>query len=77
MHFTIQLGGKENRSLYRGLRYIEVRFIKVPLYVTSVECKCKAFDRGGGGGCSTTFYAGVFTPRSNPSSFYIPSRYHF
>ena len=49
MHFTIQLGGKENRSLYRGLRYIEVRFIKVPLYVTSVECKCKAFDRGGGG----------------------------
>ena len=40
MHFTIQLGGKENRSLYRGLRYIEVRFfIKVPLYATSVEYK--------------------------------------
>ena len=39
MHFTIQLGGKENRSLYRGLRYVEVRFIEVPLYVTSVEYK--------------------------------------
>ena len=39
MHFTIHLGGKENRSLYRGLRYIEVRFIKAPLYVTSVEYK--------------------------------------
>ena len=24
--------GKENRSLYRGLRYIEVRYIEVPLY---------------------------------------------
>ena len=23
--------GKENRSLYRGLRYIEVRYIEVPL----------------------------------------------
>ena len=23
---------KENRSLYRGLRYIEVRYIEVPLY---------------------------------------------
>ena len=67
MHFTIQLGGKENRSLYRGLRYIEVRFIKVPLYVTSVECKCKAFDRGGGGGgCSTTFYAGSLHPEVQP-----------
>ena len=25
--------GKENRSLYRGLRYIEVRYIEVPLYL--------------------------------------------
>ena len=25
--------GKENRSLYRGLRYTEVRYIEVPLYV--------------------------------------------
>ena len=25
--------GKENRSLYRGLRYIEVRFIEVPQYI--------------------------------------------
>ena len=51
MHFTIQLGGKENRSLYRGLRYIEVRFIKVPLYVTSVEYKStmQSFWPGGGG----------------------------
>ena len=24
--------GRENRSLYRGLRYIEVRYIEVPLY---------------------------------------------
>ena len=24
--------GKENRSLYRGLRHIEVRYIEVPLY---------------------------------------------
>ena len=39
MHFTIQLGDKENRSLYQGLRYIVGRFIEVPLYVTSVEYK--------------------------------------
>ena len=24
--------GKENRSFYEGLRYIEVRYIEVPLY---------------------------------------------
>ena len=27
---TVLLGGKENRSLYRELRYIEVRYIEVP-----------------------------------------------
>ena len=31
MYFTIYWD-KENRSLYRGLRYIEVRYIEVPLY---------------------------------------------
>ena len=31
--------GKENRSLYRGLRDIEVRYIKVSLYEVSVTNK--------------------------------------
>ena len=31
MYFTIYWD-KENRSLHRGLRYIEVRYIEVPLY---------------------------------------------
>ena len=34
--------GKENRSLYRGLRYIEVRYIEVPLYLLGSEL----FERG-------------------------------
>ena len=29
--------GNENRSSYRGLRYIEVRYIEVPLYVTVTQ----------------------------------------
>ena len=28
--------GKENCSLYRGLRYMEVRYIEVPLYIDFV-----------------------------------------
>ena len=31
-HISCYDWGKENRSLYRGLRYIEVRYIEVPLY---------------------------------------------
>ena len=30
-HIFYYYWGKENHSLYRGLRYIEVRYIKVPL----------------------------------------------
>ena len=31
--------GKENRSLYQGLRYIKVRYIEVPLYhLTTSYC---------------------------------------
>ena len=66
MHFTIQLGGKENRSLYRGLRYIEVRFIKVPLYVTSgrgvQEYNAKLLT-GGGGGLLNNVLCGKSSPR--------------
>ena len=70
MHFTIQLGAKENRLLYRGLRYIGVRFIEVSLYVTSVEYKSTMQSfRPGGGGAQQSFMRGVSTPRSNPSSF--------
>ena len=29
--------GKENRWLYRGLRYIEVRYIEVPLYLSGLS----------------------------------------
>jgi len=32
-HIFSYYWGKENRSLYRGLRYIEVRYIEVPLYL--------------------------------------------
>lgn len=28
--------GKENCSLYRGLRYVEVRYIEVPLYIKTI-----------------------------------------
>ena len=28
---------KENRSLYRGLRYIKFRYIEVPLYLLGLE----------------------------------------
>ena len=66
MHFTIQLGGKENRLLYRGLRYIEVRFIEVPLYVTSVEYKSTMQSFWPGGGGSTKFYAGSLHPEVQP-----------
>ena len=31
-HIFYYYWGKENRSLYQGLRYIEVRYIEVPLY---------------------------------------------
>ena len=31
-HIFYYYGGKENRSLYRGLRYSEVSYIEVPLY---------------------------------------------
>ena len=78
MHFTIQLGGKENRLLYRGLRYIEVRFIEVSLYVTSVEYKStmQSFRPGGGG--LNKVLCGESPPRGpTPHPFYIPSRYHF
>ena len=30
-HISYYYWGKENRSLYRGRRYIEVRYIEVPL----------------------------------------------
>ena len=30
-HIFYYYWGQENRSLYRGLRYIEVRYIEVPL----------------------------------------------
>ena len=30
--YILLLLGKENRSSHRGLRYIEVRYIEVPLY---------------------------------------------
>ena len=30
-HIFYYYWGEENRSLYRGLRYVEVRFIEVPL----------------------------------------------
>ena len=30
-HIFYYYWGKENRSLYRGLRYIEVRYVEVPL----------------------------------------------
>ena len=29
--------GKQDRSLYRGLRYMEVRYINVPLYLVLVN----------------------------------------
>ena len=32
-HIVYYYWGKENRSLYRGLRYIEAHFIEVPLSV--------------------------------------------
>ena len=31
-HIFYYYSGKQNRSLYRGLRYMEVRYIKVSLY---------------------------------------------
>ena len=31
-HIFYYYWGKENRSLYRGRRYIKVRYIEVPLY---------------------------------------------
>ena len=31
-HIFYYYWGKENRSLYRGLRYMEVRYNEVPLY---------------------------------------------
>ena len=30
---TFPYWGKQNRALYRGFRYMEVRYIKVPLYL--------------------------------------------
>ena len=36
-HIFYYFWGKENRSLYRGLRYIEVRFIRVPLYINNAR----------------------------------------
>ena len=33
-HIFYYYWGKENRSLYRGLRYIKVRLIEVPLYLS-------------------------------------------
>ena len=74
MHFTIQLGGKENRSLYRGLRYVEVRFIEVPLYVTSVEYKSTTQSVWpGGGGLVNKFLCGE-SPRWGPTPH--PFIYH-
>ena len=32
IYFTVT-GGKQNYSLYRRLRYTEVRYIEVPLYI--------------------------------------------
>ena len=37
-HIFYHYVGKENRSLHRGLRYIEARYIKVPLYLHSHRC---------------------------------------
>ena len=34
-HIFYYYSGKQNRSLYRGLRYMEVRYIKVSLYFLS------------------------------------------
>ena len=41
-HIFYYYWGKENCSLYRGLRYIEVRCIEVPLYYKNciVQCSC-------------------------------------
>jgi len=36
-HIFYHYWGKENRSLYRGFRYIEVRYIEVPLYFLGSE----------------------------------------
>ena len=32
LNYFYYFWGKENRSLYQGLCYVEVRYIKVPLY---------------------------------------------
>ena len=80
MHFTIQLGGKENRSLYRSRPSLH----RGSFYQGSIVCNFRGVQEynaklltGGGGVAQQRFMRGVFTPRSNPSSFYIPSRYHF
>ena len=36
-HTFYHYWGKGNRSLYRGFRYIEVRYIEVPLYLLGSE----------------------------------------
>ena len=38
-HIFYYSWGKENRSLYRGPRYIEVRYIDVPLYINNAPNK--------------------------------------
>ena len=39
-HIFYYYWGEENRSSYRGLRYIEVRYIEVPLYNILVQHAC-------------------------------------
>ena len=36
-HIFYYYWGRQDRSLYRGLRYIEVRYINVPLYLVLVN----------------------------------------
>ena len=37
-HIVFYCWGKENSSLYRGLRYVEVSYIEVPLYNYTHNC---------------------------------------
>ena len=59
-HIFYYYWGRQDRSLYRGLRYMEVRYINVPLYlVLSINYSLHWI---------------LTTPNANPIFFILPSR---
>ena len=48
-HVSYYDWGKENRSLFRGLRYIEVRYIEVPLWLIVFLSDIKKQSQRSGG----------------------------